>query len=162
MRFAPNTRRCAATLLLALLVLLGLISLAPAQQPPPDATATAAPVGRLVQPKGRAGCIHRKGINRCAQGRAVTSPEDIAISPDGRHAYVASYGSHGIAIFRRARRTGHLDQLPGRRGCVRHEGGEFCRAGRAMGGRGAREEVPARIKSRNNSSVQALRWRCLR
>jgi DNA-binding beta-propeller fold protein YncE len=119
-------------LLLALLVLLGLISLAPAQQPPPDATA--APVGRLVQPKGSAGCIHRKGINRCAKGRVVTSPEDIAISPDGRHAYVASYGSHGIAIFRRARRTGHLEQLPGRRGCVRHQGGDFCRAGRAMGG----------------------------
>jgi DNA-binding beta-propeller fold protein YncE len=129
LRFAPDTRRCAATLLLALLVLLALISLAPAQEP-----AGTAPTGRLVQPKGSAGCIHRKGINRCAQGRAVTSPEDIAISPDGRHAYVASYGSHGIAIFQRAARTGHLEQLPGRRGCVRHEGGEFCRAGRAMGG----------------------------
>ena len=134
LRFPPDTRRCAATLLLAALVLLGLISLATAQQPAPDASATAAPVGRLIQPKGSAGCIHRKGINRCAQGRAVTSPEDIAISPDGRHVYVASYGSHGIAIFRRARRTGHLEQLPGRRGCVRHEGGEFCRAGRAMCG----------------------------
>jgi DNA-binding beta-propeller fold protein YncE len=121
-----------ATLILALLVLLG-VSASSAGGSDPIGEA-AAPTGRLVQPKGTAGCIHRKGINRCAQGRAVTSPEDIAISPDGRHAYVASYGSHGIAIFRRARRTGHLEQLPGRRGCVRHEGGEFCRVGRAMGG----------------------------
>ena len=137
MRFAPNTRRCAATLILALLVLLVLIWLAAARQPdaaaqPAEAAAT--PAGRLVQPKGTAGCIHRRGTNGCAQGRAVTSPEDIAVSPDGRHVYVASYGSHGIAIFRRARRTGHLAQLSGRRGCIRHEGGEFCRAGRAMGG----------------------------
>ncbi len=64
----------------------------------------------------------------------MTSPEDIAVSPDGRHAYVASYGSHGVAVFKRARRTGFLEQLPGRRGCVRHGGGRFCGAGRAIGG----------------------------
>jgi DNA-binding beta-propeller fold protein YncE len=121
-----------ALLIAALLVLLGLIA-SPAGGSDPTGEA-AAPTGRLVQPKGTAGCIHRRGTNRCAQGRSVTSPEDIAISPDGRHAYVASYGSHGIAVFRRARRTGHLEQLPGRRGCLRHEGGQFCRAGRAMGG----------------------------
>ena len=130
---APTKARSyLATLVPALVVLLG-SSASPAGGS--DLTAeAAAPTGRLVQPKGSAGCIHRRGTNRCARGRAVTSPEDILISPDGRHAYVASYGSHGIAIFRRARRTGHLEQLPGRRGCVRHEGGEFCRRGRAMGG----------------------------
>jgi DNA-binding beta-propeller fold protein YncE len=116
----------------ALLVLLGL-SASPAGGSDPT-VAAAAPTGRLVQPKGEAGCIHRRGTNRCAKGRAVTSPEDIVISPDGRNAYVASYGSHGIAVFKRSRRTGSLEQLPGRRGCVRHEGGRFCRAGRAIGG----------------------------
>ena len=128
----PAPRRALATLIAALLVLLGLIA-APAGGSDPSGEA-AAPTGRLVQPKGTAGCIHRRGTNRCAQGRAVTSPEDITISPDGRHAYVASYGSHGIAVFRRSRRTGHLEQLPGRRGCVRHGGGRFCGRGRAMGG----------------------------
>jgi DNA-binding beta-propeller fold protein YncE len=121
-----------ATLILALLVLVGL-SASPASGSDPTGQA-AAPAGRLVQPKGTAGCIHRRGTNRCAPGRAVTSPEDIVVSPDGRHAYVASYGSHGIAVFKRARRTGHLEQLGGRRGCVRHEGGKFCGRGRAMGG----------------------------
>jgi len=62
----------------------------------------------------------------------VTSPEDIVISPDGRHAYVASFGSQGIAVFKRARRTGFLEQLPRRRGCVRHRGGRFCGPGRAI------------------------------
>jgi DNA-binding beta-propeller fold protein YncE len=127
----PAPGRSLATLFLALLVLLGL-SASPAGSDPQGEAA--APTGRLVQPKGQAGCIHRRGTNRCAQGRAVTSPEEIVISPDGRHAYVASFGSQGIAVFRRARRTGFLEQLPGRRGCVRHEGGRFCRAGRAMGG----------------------------
>lgn len=128
----PKARPHPAVLIAALLVLLGLIA-SPAGGSDPTVEA-AAPTGRLVQPKGAAGCIHRKGTNRCAQGRGVTSPEDIAISPDGRNAYVASYGSHGIAVFKRARRTGYLEQLPGRRGCLRHMGGGFCRAGRAMGG----------------------------
>jgi DNA-binding beta-propeller fold protein YncE len=128
----PAPGRSLATLILALLVVVGL-SASPAGGSDPQGEA-AAPTGRLVQPKGQAGCIHRRGTNRCAQGRAVTSPEDIVISPDGRHAYVASFGSQGIAVFKRARRTGFLEQLPGRRGCVRHEGGRFCRAGRAMGG----------------------------
>jgi DNA-binding beta-propeller fold protein YncE len=128
----PPTRRNLATLIAVLLVLGGL-SASPAGGSDPTGEA-AAPTGRLVQPKGTAGCIHKRGTNRCARGRAVSSPEDIAVSPDGRNAYVAAYGSQGIAVFRRARRTGYLEQLPGRRGCLRHEGGEFCRAGRAMGG----------------------------
>ena len=82
-----------ATLLLALLVLLGLIAL-PGRRPDPARRRRRAH-GPARAAEGQAGCIHRKGTNRCAQGRAVTSPEDIAISPDGRHVYVASFGSHG-------------------------------------------------------------------
>ena len=118
MRFAPHMRGRLATLALALLVLLGLISLAHADRPRADA---AAPSGRLVQPHGHAGCIHRTGINRCAPGRFVTSPEDVVVSPDGRFVYVASFGNHAIAIFARNRRTGRLTQLPGRRGCMHHQ-----------------------------------------
>jgi DNA-binding beta-propeller fold protein YncE len=135
MRFASHMRGSLATLTLALLVLLGLISLASADQP--DATASA-PVGRLVQPRGDDGCVHRKGVNRCATGRFVTSPEDVVVSPDGRYVYVASYGNHAIAIFARNRRTGHLTQLPGRRGCVHHQPTDprpgVCKRARALGG----------------------------
>lgn len=118
-----------ATLTLALLVILCLISLPAAGQR--RATA-AAPAGWLVQPKGEAGCVHARGTNRCAQARAVTSPEDVAISPDGRHVYVAAYGSHAVAVFARNRGTGELEQLSGRRGCVRHRGGRACTRARAL------------------------------
>jgi DNA-binding beta-propeller fold protein YncE len=136
MRCAPHMRGSLATLTLALPVLLVLISLASAGEP--RATASA-PVGRLVQPRGPDGCIHRKGVNRCATGRFVTSPEDVVVSPDGRYVYVASFGNHAIAIFARNRRTGDLTQLPGRRACVRHtrEGTRpprLCMAARALGG----------------------------
>jgi DNA-binding beta-propeller fold protein YncE len=118
-----------ATLILALGVLLALVALAEAGRP--DATGTA-PFGRLTQPSGEAGCIHARGTNRCARGRAVTSPEEIAVSPDDRHVYVASYGSNAVAVFARRRRTGELEQLPGRRGCMRHERGGSCSTARAL------------------------------
>jgi DNA-binding beta-propeller fold protein YncE len=140
MRFAPHMRGRLATPALALLVLLGLISLAQADRPPAEGSAAvaAAPSGRLVQPRGHAGCIHRTGINGCATGRFVTSPEDVVVSPDGRFVYVASFGNHAIAIFSRSRRTGRLTQLPGRRGCVHHQPADprphLCRRARALGG----------------------------
>jgi DNA-binding beta-propeller fold protein YncE len=127
-------RRSHVTLMLALLAVVGLIA-SPAGGSAPSARAGAAPTGRLMQPKGQAGCIHRRGTNRCERGRALTSPEDIAVSPDGRHAYVAAYNSHAVAAFSRDRRTGDLEQLPDRRGCVHHRnrsGG--CTIGRALGG----------------------------
>ena len=146
MRFAPHTRGSLATLTLALLVLGGLISLAAAAADPPVASQSG-PVGRLVQPRGHAGCIHRKGINRCAPGRFVTSPEDVVVSPDGRFVYVASFGNHAIAIFARNRRTGHLTQLPGRRGCVHHQPADprpgVCMRARALGGPAALALSPA-------------------
>lgn len=135
MRFGPHMRGSLATLFLALLVLLGLISLASAGRP--DATASA-PFGRLVQPRGPDGCVHRKAVNRCAPGRFVTSPEDVVVSPDGRHVYVASFGNHAIAAFARDRRTGHLRQLRRTRGCVRHQPADprsrVCTRARALAG----------------------------
>jgi DNA-binding beta-propeller fold protein YncE len=135
MRCAPHTRGSFATLTLALPVLLGLISLAWAGQPGDSGSA---PVGRLIQPRGHDGCIHRTGVNRCATGRFVTSPEDVVVSPDGRFVYVASYGNNAIAVFARDRRTGHLRQLPGRRGCVHHRRADprpgVCVRARALGG----------------------------
>jgi DNA-binding beta-propeller fold protein YncE len=128
LRSAPDTRRCATTLILALLVLL-MVSLATAGAPGAGA---ALPTGRLAQPRGEDGCIHARGTNRCARGRAVKSPEDIAISPDGRHVYVASYGSHAIASFSRDRRDGDLEQLSGRRGCVILRRSRTCSTARAI------------------------------
>ena len=128
---APHTRGSLATLTLALLVLLGLVSFAAADRPGSSASK---PVGRLVQPRGHDGCVHRKGINRCATGRFVTSPEDVAVSPDGRFVYVASYGNHAIAIFARNPSTGMLRQLPGALGCMSPHPWQGCAVSRRMGG----------------------------
>jgi DNA-binding beta-propeller fold protein YncE len=146
MAIPPAPRLCGiiATLTTALLVVLGLLPAATAD--PPDASQSR-PAGRLVQPKGPDGCVHRKGVNRCARGRFVTSPEDVAVSPDGRFVYVASFGNHAIAIFKRNRRTGHLAQLRGRRGCVHHQPADprpgACMRARALGGPAALAMSPA-------------------
>ncbi len=118
---------------LAVLLLLGSVA-SPAGGSDPTGEA-AAPTGRLVQPRGTDGCFHIKGTNRCARARALRSPEDLVVSPDGRHVYVAAYGSHAVAAFVRDRRSGLLEQLSGRRGCVHHRnrsGG--CSLGRGLGG----------------------------
>jgi DNA-binding beta-propeller fold protein YncE len=120
---------------LALAALAGAVLAALGGSPPgTGAQETAAPEGRLVQPAGRAGCIHRTGLNRCARGRAVTSPEDVAVSPDGRHVYVASFGSNAVAVFERRRGGGGLRQLGRMRGCVAQRGEGRCAVGRALEG----------------------------
>ena len=137
MRVVPGTICRWAVGVGALLVPLGAVLLAgggtSVGAPLDPERAAAAPAGRLVQLKGERGCVHRGGLNRCATGRFVTSPEDIAISPDGRNVYVASYGSHAVAVFARDRRTGALAQLRGRDGCILHQGkGRRCRSARAL------------------------------
>jgi DNA-binding beta-propeller fold protein YncE len=128
---ALHIRGILAMLTLALVIFHAPIAQAGSDQPD---DAGAAPAGRLGQPRGADGCVHRTAINRCARGRALTSPEDLVVSPDGRHVYVAAYGSHAIAVFARSRRTGLLEQLPGQRGCVRHGRGGGCAPARALGG----------------------------
>ena len=131
-RFAPFTLALLAFLAASLLAVDGSPSRAGAQERAGVAQADSA--GRLKQLAGRRGCIHKRGLKRCARGRAIGSPEGLAISPDGRSAYVAAYGSNAISVFARNRRTGALTQLTGRRGCVRHSraGVGSCSAGRAL------------------------------
>jgi DNA-binding beta-propeller fold protein YncE len=128
---ALHIRGILAMLTLALVIFHAPIARAEADQPD---DAGAAPAGRLVQPRGADGCVHRTAINGCTRGRALTSPEDLVVSPDGRHVYVAAYGSHAVAVFARSRRSGLLEQLPGQRGCVRHGRGGGCAPGRGLGG----------------------------
>ncbi|HET8821005.1 MAG TPA: beta-propeller fold lactonase family protein [Thermoleophilaceae bacterium] len=91
--------------------------------------AMAAP-GELTQLSGPLGCVSVSG-GQCARGRAIGEPFDVAVSPDGRHAYVASVKHNAIAAFARGR-GGALRQLRGTRGCIRHRGGLGCARGRAL------------------------------
>lgn len=88
--------------------------------------------GALRQLRGRAGCVRNRGGRGCGRARALRDPWRIVVSPDGRHVYVASFGSRAIAVFGRNRRTGALRQLRGRAGCVSDVPRAGCRNGRAL------------------------------
>jgi Lactonase, 7-bladed beta-propeller len=90
------------------------------------------PRGALSQLDGAAGCLSADARQGCAHLRNVRSAEDLAISPDGRHVYVAGASSNTVVVLARRARTGTLVQLRGRAACVsaRRRGG--CVVARAL------------------------------
>lgn len=70
--------------------------------------------GCLADPKTPAAA----GCSRRANG--LLGASTIALSPDGRNAYVASINASAVAVFSRNRRTGELHPLPGSHACVRN------------------------------------------
>ena len=65
--------------------------------------------GALTQLPGTAACVSKDGSGgACAVGRGLDGPGSVAVSSDGRHVYVASYGSDAVAAFSRDRLTGAL------------------------------------------------------
>jgi 6-phosphogluconolactonase (cycloisomerase 2 family) len=91
--------------------------------------------GRLRQLRGRAGCLQAGRLDGCGRARTLANAHELALSADGRFAYLASTGRNAVAVLRRSPTTGTLAQLPGRRGCI-EEGGsaDGCMAGRALRG----------------------------
>ncbi|HWM62675.1 MAG TPA: YncE family protein [Solirubrobacterales bacterium] len=100
---------------------------------PAGAPAAAQP-GTLTQLKGANGCLVDRSspAGKCGKARALKGPgpfmgsRAIALSPNGRHVYVASSKSDAIAIFTRDPRTGTLTQAPGSGGCVAAKGAGGC------------------------------------
>jgi DNA-binding beta-propeller fold protein YncE len=99
--------------------------------------------GELEQLRKEAGCVGARlpgpRRERCAPGRAMARPSDLALSPNGRFLYVASSwdvesatAQGGIAVFRRDPITGRLRQHSGARGCVTARGAQHCRRARSM------------------------------
>lgn len=92
------------------------------------APAASAAIGDLVQKPGAIGCIAAPSpATDCAAGRALAGASDVALSPDGKQAYVAAAGSFpsnagGVAIFDRDQATGVLSQRAGAAGCVTQGG----------------------------------------
>ncbi|MEA2465246.1 MAG: trimeric autotransporter adhesin [Acidobacteriota bacterium] len=112
----------------------------------PACAAYAVPRGAIKQLRGRAGCAKTDQFGRpregCAAARGLAwLGGDLAISPDGRNVYVASFGQNelgsereAIAVFARDPHTGRLDQLAGGRGCLARTRMKGCSAPFERGG----------------------------
>ncbi len=90
--------------------------------------------GALSQDLGLNGCVRDNGgLGDCADGKALDVPSDVAVSPDGKHVYVASVLSDAVAVFTRNKTTGVLTQLAGLDGCISDDGsGGTCANGKAL------------------------------
>ena len=98
----------------------------------PDGAAAAN--GDLVQKKGAAACLGALGP--CTPAGPLDGAFSVAVSPDGKSAYVASSGDDALTVFDR-NAGGSLRQKAGAAGCVSESGAGVCVAGRALSGAGA-------------------------
>jgi DNA-binding beta-propeller fold protein YncE len=90
--------------------------------------------GALVQKQGTFGCLVWLRAVGCSFGRALRAPEGLAISPDGKNAYVAAFGTGAIDVMERGKRAGKLTQKPGRAGCLAPRSVPGCTRARALRG----------------------------
>ena len=79
------------------------------------------PPGRSLSPPGAAGCIGETGTGTCADGHGLTAPS-VAVSPNGKSVYVASYSSYAVARLNRDTTTGAITQPAGTAGCMSEDG----------------------------------------
>jgi DNA-binding beta-propeller fold protein YncE len=86
--------------------------------------------GGLTQQAGRAGCVSADGTGgysdaatagECAVAPAVGLPTALALSPDGRNAYVAGH-REAVAVLDRDTRSGALTAKRGPGGCLSRDG----------------------------------------
>jgi DNA-binding beta-propeller fold protein YncE len=91
----------------------------------------------IVQGEKAAGCLIFLRSAACAFGRAMQAPEGIAVAPDGSSAYVTAFQTGAIDVLQRNRKTGGVEQKPGRLGCVAPKSVPGCTLGRALGGAGS-------------------------
>ena len=86
--------------------------------------AALAATGDLTQPPGAAGCVSEDGTGPCADGHALDDPISVAVSPDGKSVYVASfpYSSNAVVRLNRNTTTGAITQPAGAAGCVSEDG----------------------------------------
>jgi DNA-binding beta-propeller fold protein YncE len=75
--------------------------------------------GALSDPPGSTGCLRDSApVAGCAVARFMLSPEELAVSRDGRNAYVTTSESAPLVVLRRNAATGGLSDLPGLAGCI--------------------------------------------
>src|SRR2546423_964221 len=86
------------------------------------ATAVAlAATGDITQPAGTAGCVSQAGVESCADGHALNDANGVAVSPDGKNVYVASYGSEAVARLHHHTTTSAIPHHTAAAGCRTNE-----------------------------------------
>jgi 6-phosphogluconolactonase (cycloisomerase 2 family) len=85
-----------------------------------------ATTGALTQLPAPNDCISQGGVVcGTTNGKGLDFPWGVAVSPDGKHVYVASLDSDAVAAFSRNATTGALTQLAAPNDCV-SQGGLVC------------------------------------
>ncbi len=87
-------------------------------------------------PPSSSGCISGLPIPLCTAGRALSGPDVVAVSRDGRNVYVGSFFGNAVLAFARNPASGALGQLEGSAGCIALEPKEAtssCAKGIALG-----------------------------
>jgi 6-phosphogluconolactonase (cycloisomerase 2 family) len=87
--------------------------------------------GTLSQFPAPGGCVRHNGDGiECTAAVAMMGPTAIALSKDGKHAYVTAVSSDAVVIFARDKTTGALTQPAAPDGCVSATGsGGSCEVG---------------------------------
>jgi len=88
--------------------------------------------GTLTQRQGTAGCLVFLRAVGCSFARAMSAPEGIDVSPDGKNVYVAAFTTGAIDVLNRNPATGRVAQKTGHPGCLGRSLG--CKPARATGG----------------------------
>jgi DNA-binding beta-propeller fold protein YncE len=85
------------------------------------------PAGALTQPTGGGGCVDLQSGTSCPNKASVSDVSGLAISADGKSAYVADAVFGGaVGVFARNPSTGALTQLRGKAGCLNKRGSKGC------------------------------------
>lgn len=89
--------------------------------------------GNLAQKEGTTGCLVWLRAVGCSFGRAMSSPEGLAVSPDGENVYAAAFATGAIDVLERDS-SGVVVQKPGRPGCLAPRSVPGCTQARALRG----------------------------
>jgi DNA-binding beta-propeller fold protein YncE len=89
--------------------------------------------GNLAQREGTGGCLIFLRAAGCSFGRALKAPEGLALSPDGKNVYVASFTTGAIDVLNRGK-AGSVAQKPGAAGCLAPPSVSGCTRARALKG----------------------------
>ena len=92
--------------------------------------------GGIYQLAGSLGCMVWIGAQNCHPARGMRAPEGIAFSPDGLNAYIAAYGTGGVAVLDRNPDTGGVLQKRSPYGCTTQVATQGCARGRGLSGVG--------------------------